>query len=149
MEKFIVSLKRWNWLPLSELFVLGPIKLNQSNLTLEVFLNAFAKVLAKLLPKTLCDGIMKKDMDKWNLVNHKKLHRTSFIRQKYLAEITGTLINWSIKKFHHTLLLPNFVCQTFGKGFRKASNATKIIFIYSKGLSVLLKQRLVMEYKII
>ena len=31
---------------------------------LEVFLNAFAKGLAKLLPKTLCDGIMNKDINK-------------------------------------------------------------------------------------
>ena len=29
------------------------------------FLNAFAKGLAKLLPKTLCDGIMNKDINKW------------------------------------------------------------------------------------
>ena len=27
------------------------------------------------------------------LVNHTKSHRTSFIKQKYLTEITGTLIN--------------------------------------------------------
>ena len=27
------------------------------------------------------------------LVNHTKLHVTSFIKQKYLIEITGTLIN--------------------------------------------------------
>ena len=31
---------------------------------LEVFLNAFAKGLAKLLPKTLCDGIMNKNINK-------------------------------------------------------------------------------------
>ena len=30
----------------------------------QVFLNAFAKGLAKLLPKTLCDGIMNKDINK-------------------------------------------------------------------------------------
>ena len=30
----------------------------QSGVTLEVFLNAFAKGLAKLLPKTVCDGII-------------------------------------------------------------------------------------------
>ena len=68
---------------------------------LEVFLNAFAKGLAKLLLKTLCDGIMNKDMNKWihlmyiwfYLINQTKLHRTSFVKQKYLTEITGTLIN--------------------------------------------------------
>ena len=32
--------------------------------TFEVFLNAFAKGLTKLLPKTLCDGIMNKDKNK-------------------------------------------------------------------------------------
>ena len=32
--------------------------------SIEVFLNAFAKGLAKLLPKTLCGGIMNKDMNK-------------------------------------------------------------------------------------
>ena len=32
--------------------------------SLEVFLNAFAKGLAKFLPKTLCDGIMNKDINK-------------------------------------------------------------------------------------
>ena len=35
------------------------------DLSIEVFLNAFAKGLAKPLPKTLCDGIMSKDMNKW------------------------------------------------------------------------------------
>ena len=31
---------------------------------IQVFLNAFAKGLAKLLSKTLCDGIMNKNMNK-------------------------------------------------------------------------------------
>ena len=32
--------------------------------SLEVFLNAYAKSLAKFLPKTLCDGIMNKGRNK-------------------------------------------------------------------------------------
>ena len=35
---------------------------------IEVFLNILAKGLAKTLPKTLCDGIMNKDM-KMNTLN--------------------------------------------------------------------------------
>ena len=37
------------------------VSLDQS---MNVFLNTFAKGLAKLLLKTLCDGIMNKDMNK-------------------------------------------------------------------------------------
>ena len=32
----------------------------------------------------------------WGGVNHAKSHRTSFIKQKYLTEIAGTLINLQI-----------------------------------------------------
>ena len=49
-----------------------------------------------MLPIILCDGIMNKDMDctfDLFLVNPYKIHRTSFIKQTYVTEITGTLIN--------------------------------------------------------
>ena len=51
----------------SEKIVMVLMMIKDSNIhkyTIEVFLNAFAKGLAKLLPKTLCDGIMNKDMNK-------------------------------------------------------------------------------------
>ena len=51
------------------------------------------------------------------LVKHAKLHRTSFIKQKYLTKIQGTLINL-MNEFHHKLLLANF-CQTFDEGVQK------------------------------
>ena len=41
--------------------------------TLEIFLNAFAKGLAKLLPKTLCDGVINKGMNKW-------IHKFKYIK---------------------------------------------------------------------
>ena len=44
-----------------------------------------------------------------SLVNHTKLKRTSFTKQKHLTEITGTLN--SITNFYW-----QHFCQTFGKG---------------------------------
>ena len=48
------------------------------------------------------------------LVNHTKLHRTSFIKQKYLTEISGTLLIYKLTIRSQTVI-GNF-CQNFGKG---------------------------------
>ena len=48
------------------------------------------------------------------LVNHTKSHRTSFIKQKYLTEITGTLINLQINNS-----ITNCYWQNFAKPLAK------------------------------
>ena len=53
------------------------------------------------------------------MVNHTKLHGTSFIKQKYLAEITGTLINWSIKNSITNCYWQTFFAKHLAEGLEK------------------------------
>ena len=76
----------------------------------------------KILLIILCDGILNKGIDKWINEYSKftsdifgkpdKLCRTSFIKQKYLPEITGILINLWISNS-----IKNCYCQHFCQNF--------------------------------
>ena len=80
---------------------------------IDVISKCLCQRFGKILPLILCNWIMnKKDMNKsivyiwYFLVNHAKSQRISFVKQKYLIEITGTLINLKINNiFHHKMLL--------------------------------------------
>ena len=55
------------------------------------------------------------------LVNHTKSQRTSFIKQKYLTAIIGTLINLKLVITSKTVIGKTFD-KPLAKGFRKTSS---------------------------